>query len=65
MEKEHINIDAECPACHSLIGSTLHSSLCSDGEIVEVTPPERRKRQLRCGHEEVEPSAFPSGLRGA
>jgi signal transduction histidine kinase len=26
---------------------------------VEVIPPERRKRQLRCGHEEVEPSAFP------
>jgi len=59
MEKEHINVDAECTACHSLIGSTLHSSLCSSDEIVEVTPPERRKRQLRCGHEEVEPSAFP------
>ncbi|MGZ4853833.1 MAG: sensor histidine kinase [Candidatus Angelobacter sp.] len=26
---------------------------------MEVTPPERRRRQLRCGHEEVEPSAFP------
>jgi signal transduction histidine kinase len=26
---------------------------------VEVIPPERRKRQLRCGHEEVDPSAFP------
>jgi signal transduction histidine kinase len=24
-----------------------------------VVPPERRRRQLRCGHEEVEPSAFP------
>jgi signal transduction histidine kinase len=24
-----------------------------------VAPPERRRRQLRCGHEEVEPSAFP------
>ena len=24
-----------------------------------MVPPERRRRQLRCGHEEVEPSAFP------
>ena len=28
-------------------------------EVVEVIPPDRRRRQLRCGHEEVEPSAFP------
>jgi signal transduction histidine kinase len=59
MEKEYVNTDAECPVCHTLIGSTLHSFLCSGDEIVEVTPPDRRKRQLRCGHEEVEPSAFP------
>jgi signal transduction histidine kinase len=59
MEKEQINTDVECPVCHSLIASTLHSSHCSGEEIVEVIPPERRKRQLRCGHEEVEPSAFP------
>jgi signal transduction histidine kinase len=59
MEKEHVNSDVECPQCHSLIASALHASHCSDEEIVEVIPPERRKRQLRCGHEEVEPSAFP------
>jgi signal transduction histidine kinase len=59
MEKEYANPGAECPVCHSLIHSTLHSSLCAGSEIVEVTPPERRRRQLRCGHEEVEPSAFP------
>jgi signal transduction histidine kinase len=59
MEKQHVNIDVECPECHSLIASALHASHCSDEEIVEVIPPERRKRQLRCGHEEVEPSAFP------
>ncbi|HZE23442.1 MAG TPA: HAMP domain-containing sensor histidine kinase [Blattabacteriaceae bacterium] len=59
MEKEHVNTVVECPECHSPIASTLHSSHCSDEEIVEVIPPERRKRQLRCGHEEVEPSAFP------
>src|SRR6476646_8306641 len=59
MEKEQVNTNAECPACHSLMDSTLHSSLCAGNEIAEVTPPERRKRQLRCGHEEVEPSAFP------
>jgi signal transduction histidine kinase len=59
MEKEQVNTNAECPACHSLMDSTLHSSLCAGNEIMEVTPPERRKRQLRCGHEEVEPSAFP------
>lgn len=59
MEKEYVNSGAECPVCHSLIRSTLHSSLCAVNEIVEVVPPERRRRQLRCGHEEVEPSAFP------
>ena len=59
MEKEQVKNNAECPACHSVIGSALHTSLCAGNEIVEVIPPERRKRQLRCGHEEVEPSAFP------
>ncbi len=59
MENEHVKTDLECPECHSLIASALHASHCSDEEIVEVIPPERRKRQLRCGHEEVEPSAFP------
>jgi NtrC-family two-component system sensor histidine kinase KinB len=59
MEKEHVNTDVECPECHSLSASALHASHCSNKEIVEVIPPERRKRQLRCGHEEVEPSAFP------
>lgn len=59
MEKQHVNTDAECPVCHTQIRSTMHSSVCTGNEIVEVTPPERRKRQLRCGHEEVDPSAFP------
>jgi len=59
MEKEYFNRGVECPLCHSLIHSTLHSSLCAGSEIEEVIPPERRRRQLRCGHEEVEPSAFP------
>jgi signal transduction histidine kinase len=59
MEKEHVNTDVECPECHSLIASALHASHCSNEEMVEVIPPERRKRQLSCGHEEVEPSAFP------
>ena len=59
MEKEQVNTNSECPACNCLIGSPLHSPHCSGNEIVEVTPPERRKRQLRCGHEEVDPSAFP------
>jgi signal transduction histidine kinase len=59
MEKQHVNTDAECPVCHSLIRSSMHASVCTGNEIVEVTPPERRKRQLRCGHEEVDPSAFP------
>src|SRR3954471_6386076 len=59
MEKEHVHADVECPECHSLIASALHASHCSDEEIVEVMPPERRRRQLQCGHEQVEPSAFP------
>jgi len=59
MEKAQVNTSTECPACHCLIGSPLHSPHCSANEIVEVIPPERRKRQLRCGHEEVDPSAFP------
>ena len=59
MEKEQVDTKTECPACNCLIGSALHSLHCSGNEILEVTPPERRKRQLRCGHEEVDPSAFP------
>ncbi|MCU1254817.1 MAG: multi-sensor hybrid histidine kinase [Candidatus Angelobacter sp.] len=61
MEKECLNCGGECPVCHSLVHSTLHSSLCArnENEIEEVTPPERRRRQLHCGHEEIEPSAFP------
>jgi signal transduction histidine kinase len=59
MDKEFVGSGVECPVCHSLIRSTLHSSLCAGIEVEEVTPPERRRRQLRCGHEEVEPSAFP------
>ena len=53
---------AECPVCHSSFQSQVHVSHCESSdrkEIVEVVPPERRRRQLRCGHEEVEPSAFP------
>ena len=52
----------ECPVCHGAPESTLHISQCVNHEaqeIIEVVPPERRRRQLRCGHEEVEPSAFP------
>src|SRR6476661_1860467 len=59
MEKEYVDSGAECPVCHSLIRSSFHSSVCAANEIVEVVPPERRRRQLRCGHEEVEASAFP------
>src|SRR5260221_14078938 len=59
MEKEFIKAGNECSVCHSSY-SPLHSSQCpEDQEIVEVAPLERRRRQLRCGHEEVEPSAFP------
>jgi signal transduction histidine kinase len=62
MEKEYINTaGVECPVCHDSLHSERHGSSCGAGEssILEVVPPERRKRQLRCGHEEVEPSAFP------
>ena len=59
MEKEFIKAGNECPVCHSSY-SPLHSTECpEDQEIIEVAPLERRRRQLRCGHEEVEPSAFP------
>lgn len=59
MEKEFIKAGSECPVCHGSY-SSLHSSQCAGSqEIAEVAPPERRRRQLRCGHEEVEPSAFP------
>src|SRR5438270_2097159 len=59
MEKEFIKAGNECPVCHSSY-SPLHSSECpGEQEVIEVAPPERRRRQLRCGHEEVEPSAFP------
>jgi two-component system, NtrC family, sensor histidine kinase KinB len=53
---------AECPVCHEPAMSEQHVAQCGAekvDEIVEVVPPERRRRQLRCGHEEVEPSAFP------
>jgi signal transduction histidine kinase len=63
MDKEYGSTSGvECPACHSSLQSMLHVSNCENNEvqeIVEVVPPERRRRQLRCGHEEVEPSAFP------
>jgi signal transduction histidine kinase len=48
--------------CHSSLQSQLHVSQCEGSEtqeIIEVLPPERRRRRLSCGHEEVEPSAFP------
>jgi signal transduction histidine kinase len=61
MEKEQGNLRVECPVCHSAL-SGAHISGC-DGEqpreLIEVAPPERRRRQLQCGHEQVEPSAFP------
>jgi two-component system, NtrC family, sensor histidine kinase KinB len=63
MDKEYVNaVGVECPVCHSSFQSPLHISQCSSyeiQEIVEVVAPERRRRRLRCGHEEVEPSAFP------
>ncbi len=62
MEKEYGSAaGVECPVCHSSLQSLLHVSHCENEakEAVEVIPPERRRRQLRCGHEEVEPSAFP------
>ena len=63
MDKEFVNTaGVECPVCHCAFQSGSH--VCKDEkdeprEVVEVVPPERRRRQLRCGHEEVEPSAFP------
>jgi len=63
MEKEHSNATGvECPVCQNATLSSEHASGCNGKltrELVEVVPPERRRRQLRCGHEEVEPSAFP------
>lgn len=60
MDNEFANTaGVECPVCHSSLQSQLHVSQCETREVVEVVPPERRRRQLRCGHEEVEPSAFP------
>ncbi len=53
---------AQCPVCNSPAVSQQHVAQCGAnavGEIIEVVPPERRRRQLSCGHEEVEPSAFP------
>lgn len=63
MEKEFSNaVHIECPVCHSAFDSKQHVARCGISEtpeLVEVVPPERRRRQLRCGHEQVEPSAFP------
>jgi len=63
MEKEFSNAAGmECPVCHSAFSSKRHVAQCVPDEareVIEVVPPERRRRQLRCGHEEVEPSAFP------
>src|ERR1051326_4117864 len=60
MEREYANtVGVECPVCHNAVVSDEHVSYCGSADIPEVVPPERRKRQLRCGHEEVEPSAFP------
>jgi signal transduction histidine kinase len=61
LEKQFVNATGvECPVCHSAFQSPNHATQCAASqEIVEVVPPERRRRQLRCGHEEVEPSAFP------
>jgi signal transduction histidine kinase len=60
MDKEYgSSAGVECPVCHSALQSQQHVSHCESNEVQEVIPPERRRRQLRCGHEEVEPSAFP------
>src|ERR1700686_1205794 len=63
MDKEYVNAaGGGCSLCHSAFQSVLHISQCSSNEIqeiVEEVAPERRRRRLRCGHEEVEPSAFP------
>jgi signal transduction histidine kinase len=63
MDKEFANTaGVECPVCHCALQAQSH--ICKGEkdeprEVLEVVPPERRRRQLRCGHEEVEPSAFP------
>src|ERR1043165_46203 len=63
MKREYANMAGlECPVCHNPVLSELHVSQCGgneEGELDEAVTPGRRKRQLRCGHEEVEPSAFP------
>jgi signal transduction histidine kinase len=63
MEKEQgKTARVECPVCLNPALSGAHVSGChgeQPRELVEVVPPERRKRQLRCGHEEVESAAFP------
>ncbi|HZS28608.1 MAG TPA: HAMP domain-containing sensor histidine kinase [Candidatus Angelobacter sp.] len=62
MEKETSNSAVECPVCHSSLLSNEHVSQCGvieTRQLVEVVPPERHRRQLRCGHEEVDPTAFP------
>ncbi len=62
MENEISSAAVECPVCHSSLLSSQHISQCGISEtrqLVEVVPPERRRRQLRCGHEEVDPTAFP------
>ena len=62
MQKENNLIEVKCPACRNLAPSENHISGCNGTltrKMVEVVPPERPRRQLRCGHEEVEPSAFP------
>lgn len=68
MDQQYANVaGTECPVCHAAFHSSMHESQCLANdvqeneiqELVEVVPPSRRRRQLRCGHEEVEPSAFP------
>src|SRR5690242_5773930 len=63
MEKEiSKSTGVECPVCRSPLLSDQHVSQCGVTEarqLLEVVPPERRRRQLRCGHEEVDPTAFP------
>ena len=59
MEKDLGMASVECPVCHNSVESKRHVSSCRAREVVEVVPPERQRRQLRCGHEEVDPSAFP------
>jgi len=62
VENEASKTAVECPVCHGSLDSNLHMSQCGLSEtrqLLEVVPPERRRRQLRCGHEEVDPTAFP------